>query len=492
MALDPRGAALALHRFGFGPRAGTIAAIASDPQGALVAELDRPNAGKVPDAGLLSSGAANRMAFEFNAERLAKQRLETRRQEAAKQAAIEAAKLAAENPASQNAAMENGGMEKPAEAKPAATPPTPPPETPMVENFFREAKAHYDAAIKAELGFVERLVWFWSNHFCVNSDATVMAGAYEREAIRPHVLGRFADLLHAAESHPAMLIYLNNEVSMGPMSVAGINNSRGLNENLAREILELHTLGVRTVYGQDDVTSFAKVITGWTVHNPATDPEHGGEFLFHPRLHEPGPQTVVGKAYRDTGVEQGRAVLADLARHPATALHVATKLARHFIADDPPPALVETLRQKFHETDGDLWQVSRALVTAPESWAPEQAKIKRPSECMIAYLRAAGDNGVEVRRIVGALNRLGEPLWRPPAPKGFPDDNGAWLDGLAHRLDTANAFAQNNAERLDAVALLDIALGPLASAETRSAVMRAETQQQALTLLLMAPEFQRR
>lgn len=479
MALDPRGAALALHRFGFGPRAGTIAAIASDPQGAVLAELDRPKAGLIPDAGFLTSGATNRLVFEFNAERLAKQRLEARRQEAAKELA---------NLGTQTPAMEDAGMEKPAEAKP----PAPPPETPIQDIFSREAKAHYDAAVRADIGFVERLVWFWSNHFCVSFDATAMAGAYEREAIRPHVLGKFADMVLAADGHPAMLIYLDNAGSMGANSVAGINRNRGLNENLAREILELHTLGVRAGYTQADVTSFAKVITGWTIYTTDNNPDHGGEFLFHPRMHEPGAHTVLGKAYRDTGIEQGRAVLADLARHPAAALHVATKLARHFIADDPPPALVETLRKTFVETDGDLWQVSRALVTAPESWAPEQAKIKRPSEWMMAYLRAEGFNGVEVRRIAGALNRLGEPLWRPPAPKGFSDDNGAWLDSLAHRLDTANAFAQNNAERLDAKDMLEIALGPLASAETRSAVARAETRQQALTLLLMAPEFQRR
>jgi uncharacterized protein (DUF1800 family) len=209
-------------------------------------------------------------------------------------------------------------------------------------------------------------------------------------------------------------------------------------------------------------------------------------------MHEPGPQTVLGKAYRDTGVEQGRAVLADLARQPATALHVATKLARHFVADDPPPTLVETLRAKFVETDGDLWQVSRALVTAPESWAPEQAKIKRPSEWIVSYLRAHGFNGVDVRRMAGGLTRLGEPLWRPPAPIGFSDRSEAWLDGLGHRLEIANNYAQTNAERLDATEMLEIALGPLASADTRAAVKRAETKQQALTLLLMAPEFQRR
>ena len=495
MTPDPREAALALHRFGFGPRAGTIAAIASDPRGALLAELDKPNAGKIPEAALMSSGAASRMASDFIAERAAKQKLETKRQEAAKEAARqETAKLAADNPMMRNSASEGDGMEKSADGKAAEAKPTPAqPETPMAENFFREAKAHYDGAVRAEIGFAERLVWFWSNHFCINSDVTVQAGAYEREAIRPHVLGKFVDLLIAAESHPAMLQYLGNATSMGPGSVAGINRDRGLNENLGREILELHTLGVRTGYTQDDVLSFAKVITGWTTYAPGV-PEHGGEFVFYPRFHEPGPQTVLGKAYRDTGFEQGKAVLADLARHPATALHVATKLARHFCADEPPASLVETLRQKFVETDGDLWQVARALVMAPESWAPEQTKLKRPSEWMMTYIRAVGFNGVDARLTVPTLTRLGEPLWRPPAPRGFPDVKGEWIDGIAHRLDTANAIAQNpaNQERLDPKAMLETALGPLASADTRSAINRAETKQQAVTLLLMAPEFQRR
>jgi uncharacterized protein (DUF1800 family) len=275
--------------------------------------------------------------------------------------------------------------------------------------------------------------------------------------------------------------------------VAGINRNRGLNENLGREILELHTLGVRTGYTQDDVVSFAKVITGWTIYTTDSNPDRGGEFLFHPRMHEPGPQTVLGKAYRDTGLEQGRAVLTDLARHPATALHVATKLARHFVADEPPPALVETLRKTFIETDGDLWQVSKALVAAPEAWAPEQAKLKRPNEWIVSYIRAAGFPG-DARNLLPMTNRLGEPLWRPPAPKGFPDMESDWIDGIAHRLDTANAIAQNPnvADRIDPKVMLETALGPLASTETRNAVNRAETKQQAIALLLMAPEFQRR
>ena len=263
MAVDPEAAVFILHRFGFGPRPGTIAAIASDPQGALIAELDQPNAGKVTDAGLLSSGVANRIAFEFNAARQARQRL-----------GRDVRRLAATSGAqSSSRTTKMPGWRSPHEAKPpAATPPGAEPETPMRENFFREAKVHYDAAITADIGFVERLVWFWSNHFCVNADATVMAGAYEREAIRPHVLGKFADLLLAAEGHPAMLIYLDNASSIGPNSVAGINRNRGINENLGREILELHTLGVRAGYHQDDVVSLAKAITGWTIYTDRLQP----------------------------------------------------------------------------------------------------------------------------------------------------------------------------------------------------------------------------
>ncbi len=316
MAADPDKAALALHRFGFGPRAGSIAAIASDPQGALAAELDRPNAGQIVDPGLLSSAAAFRAVFEFNAARAAQAKLVRPGSEAAEPGV---------GPATQTA-------DKPAAGEPR-------PETVPQRNFLAEAKARIGAARDAEIGFVERLVWFWSNHFCVSLDTSAMAGGYEREAIRPHVLGRFVDLLLAAESHPAMLIYLNDAQSIGPDSVAGINRGKGLNENFAREILELHTLGVRTGYTQADVISFAKALTGWTLRPPVTDPDIGGEFVFIARAHEPGAETVLGKTYPDTGLAQGRAVLTDLARHPATAKHIATKLAIHFVADDPPAAL---------------------------------------------------------------------------------------------------------------------------------------------------------
>jgi uncharacterized protein (DUF1800 family) len=474
MAPDPKEAVLALHRFGFGPRAGSILAIASDPRGALLVELQRPGAGQIVNADLPSAAAAYRAVFEYNAERTANAKREQRRRDAATQVA-----------------MQSAGGETSMEAKPDAPPPTPE-KVPLPRQLFRkEAQAHFDAAINAEIGLVERLVWFWSNHFCVNADATVMAGGFEREAIRPHVLGRFEDMLLAVECHPAMLLYLNNEQSIGPESVAGINRDKGLNENLAREILELHTLGVRTVYSQADVTNFAKVLTGWTVLPPVSNPDHGGEFAFLGRAHEPGIQTVIGNAYAEGGVAQGRVVLADLARHPATARHVATKLARHFIADDPPSALVERLTQRYLDTDGDLKEVTIALIAASESWVPEQSKIKRPNEWIAAALRATGEPG-DIPRILQASNLLGEPLWRPPAPKGFSDDNAAWLDGLGQRLEIANAFAHREGLSHEPEAVMETALGPLASTETRSTIARAESRPQALTMLLMTPEFLRR
>jgi len=482
MASDPRtDAALALHRFGFGPRSGSIAAIASDPRGAVLAELDRADA-RIAATDLLTSVQASRAVFEFRAEQRAAQIAVQREAERKRAAAEEAGETGMAN----------------MEAKPAA-PESPPAaaaeQAPTVPQqiFRKEARARIDAALGAEIGVVERLVWFWSNHFCISADAVpAMVGGYEREAIRPHVLGRFADMLLAVEGHPAMLSYLNNAMSIGPNSIAGLNRNRGLNENLAREILELHTLGVRGGYTQDDVIQFAYVLTGWTIIPFVGNPDHASEFVFNRRMHEPGAHSVLGKKYPEGGMEQGRAVLADLARHPATATHVATKLARHFVADQPPEPLVERLAKTFRDTDGDLKQVSKALVTAPEAWAAPRAKLKRPSEWIAASLRATGSGQIEIQRLLQAQFLLGEPLWRPPAPKGFADDEASWIDGMAMRLDIANAFAGQVGETTDPRAVLDEALGPLASADTRQTIARAESRVQALALLLMAPEFQRR
>ena len=477
MALDPKAqAALALHRFGVGPRAGSIAAIASDPRGALLAELDRPGAGRISDADLLTSGVAARVAFAYQqAQRVARQ---------------------AERAAQPATAPGSGGAPEMKDQTPPASAPRPNPGPSVPQQIYlAEAKARIHAALAADIGFVERLVWFWSNHFCVSADkgnVRQICGAYEREVIRANVLGRFGDMLLAAESHPAMLIYLDNARSIGPDSMAGLRQKRGLNENLAREILELHTLGVRTVYTQDDVTRFANVITGWTVVPFRQDALRGGEFDFNPRMHQPGAQTVIGKSYSDGGLEQGRAVLATLARHPATARHVATKLARHFVADEPPPGLVDRLAKRFLATQGDLKEVGKALVAAPESWEAPRAKLKRPGEWVVAALRAVGVTPAEIDPVMQAHNLLGEPLWRPSAPKGFADESAPWLDGLAQRLDIANQFARRLGADADPREVFEEALAPLASAETRQAITRAESRPQALALLFMAPEFQRR
>jgi uncharacterized protein (DUF1800 family) len=487
MALDPKAeAALALHRFGVSPRPGSIAAIASDPRGALLADLDRVSAGRISDTDLLSSGPAWRAAFAYQES----QRLARRAERAMQQANAQGGGGA---PPDMKPADQPG---KPADQPGAAAAPRPNPGPGVPQQIYLdEAKARFNAALGAEIGFVERLVWFWSNHFCVSADkgnVRQICGAYEREAIRAHVLGRFGDMLLAVESHPAMLIYLDNVRSIGPDSLAGLRQKRGINENLAREILELHTLGVRSVYTQEDVTRFANVITGWTLVGMREDPARGGEFEFNARTHQPGAQMVIGKSYPDTGVEQGRAVLAALARHPATAKHVATKLARHFVADEPPPALVERLAKRFLATQGDLKEVAKTLVTSPEAWESPRAKLKRPGEWIIGALRAVGFTPPDIGLMMQAHNLLGEPLWRPSAPKGFTDESAPWLDGLAQRLDIANQLARRVGGQADPREVFEEALAPLASTETRQAITRAESRPQALALLFMAPEFQRR
>jgi uncharacterized protein (DUF1800 family) len=466
-SLNPQAqAALALHRFGFGPRAGDIDAVASDPRGALLSELSAGVA-QINDPHLPSSSQALRELFAFRQERKA-----VREAQQAQQAPVKNTM----NDTGDNAPVVQG-------------PPLP------QRVYLDEAKARFDAALNAKIGLTERLVWFWSNHFCVSADkgpVRILCGAYEREAIRPHVLGRFSDMLLAVETHPAMLLYLDNAQSIGPDSLAGLRRGKGINENLAREIMELHTLGVRSGYTQADVTNFAKVISGWTIV-PARNPEHGGEFVFNSRMHEPGAQTVGGKSYGGDGFAQGRAVLDDLASRPATAKHIAYKLARHFVADEPPPALVDRLAKCFQDTHGNLLEVSKALVTSPEAWQAPRGKLKPPGEWIMASLRMTGFVPKDVRRIVNAQNLLGEPLWRPPAPKGFSDDGAAWIDGLAQRLDIANQIARlagGHGQEPDA--MVESALGPLASSDTRDAVRRAASPPQALALLLMAPEFQKR
>ncbi len=501
MSTDPKyQAALALHRFGLGPKPGTvpgsIAAVASDPRGALLAELERPGAGLIVDGSLMTAAQAGVAGFNFREEQRAREIAKTAAEKARAAGATPPTPVESANPVAppKPETQPEKPAEKPAEAaKPAKAAAGAKPEPTVPQRIIRaEARARFAAARTAEIGFVERLVWFWSNHLCVSSFVVpVTAGGYEREAIRPHVLGRFADMLVASASHYAMLEYLDNARSVGPNSVAGLVGKVGLNENYARELLELHTLGVRSGYTQDDVTSLAKVLTGWTFIGPVV-PGHGLEFVFSPRLHEPGPQVVLGKTYAETGMNQGRAVLVDLARHPATARHLATKLARHFVADDPPPALIGRLARRFLDTDGDLKEIAKALVEAPETWETPPTKLKRPNEWLTAVRRALPDAPGDVVRGLQVRLDMGEPLWGPPQPEGFLDLQASWADGLAQRLDIAARNGERMADSVDAMDLIETTLGPLASTDTRRAVARAESRAQAITIALMAPEFHRR
>jgi uncharacterized protein (DUF1800 family) len=369
----------------------------------------------------------------------------------------------------------------------------------VIQKTYRaEALARVQRAVLAECGFTERLVAFWSNHFCVSANkgqlARIWAGSFEREAIRPHVLGRFSEMLLAVEQHPAMLFFLDNQQSLGPESRAGLNRKRGLNENLAREIMELHTLGVGGGYTQEDVTSLARIITGWTFVGRQGILGQPGTFVFNANAHEPGPQRLLGKTYPAEGLAQGEAALADIGRHPSTAKFIATKLARHFVADDPPPALVAHLADTFTRTDGDLEAVTLALVDSNEAWSAPLTKMRSPYDYLVATGRLLAHVPEDPAPYLGGLNVLGQPLWSPAGPNGFPDTNAAWAapEGLKLRLDIAAQVASRVGNGLDARDLLECAFADAASVDTRRTVERAESRQQALTLLLMSPEFQRR
>ncbi|MHB8271291.1 DUF1800 domain-containing protein [Bradyrhizobium sp.] len=501
MARDSQAALVALNRFGLGARggaAGDFLNAASDPRGFVKAELDRPNGMLLEAPGLQSTPALAQTVFAYQFE------IVQARNAAAKSAPKPQAPVAnaTTDIAGKAAAMEatdaNATM-APAETMP---PPKPVPEPPNViqQTYRAEALARLQRARIADCGFVERLVVFWSNHFCISANkgglARMWAGSFEREAIRPYVLGRFGDMLKSVEQHPAMLFFLDNQQSLGPESRAGELRKRGLNENLAREIMELHTLGVGGGYSQDDVTSLARIITGWTFAGRRGQLGTPGTFAFNANAHQPGAQRLLGKTYENTGVAQGEAALADLARHPSTATFIATKFARHFVADDPPPALVAQLRDVFGKSDGDLKALTIALLDSEQAWQTPMTKMRSPYEFLVAIGRLLGEGRIleNPNRVLGGLNLLGQPLWSPAGPNGFPDSNAAWAapEGMKLRLDISAQVASRSAESTDARDLLELVAADAASTETRRTIERAESRQQALALLLMSPEFQRR
>ncbi|CAL4869150.1 hypothetical protein MMA231_03441 (plasmid) [Asticcacaulis sp. MM231] len=371
------------------------------------------------------------------------------------------------------------------------------PPDPYHASFFSEIDARFNKVMLSDvIGFRERLVMFWSNHFAISyfkaSETYTSVGAFEREAIRPYVFRKFSDMLTAVERHPCMLLYLDNTRSLGPNSKAGLAVSRGLNENLAREILELHTLGVGSGYTQADVTALSRVITGWSSNS---EPEKGpvGAFIFHAVHHEPGTQTILGKSYPDKGMTQGMDVLNDLAIHPATARHISFKLARHFISDNPPIKVVARLEKAFNDTGGDLGALTRALILSPEAWTPKRAKIRMPQEYLSAIMRLTGHR-IAPQQILDFLRIMGQPNWGADAPNGFSDLSSVWSSPaeMSARLSVANYISYQIADIPDPGLLVESAFGPILSDTTRQAITRAETRQQALTLLFMSPEFMRR
>ncbi len=374
------------------------------------------------------------------------------------------------------------------------------------DSYGGQVRARIGAALTTEAPFAERLVHFWANHFAVSADKlqTIgLAGTLEFEAIRPHVGGRFLDMLLAVERHPAMLLYLDQAQSIGPDSAlaqaARARNARrqpGLNENLAREILELHTLGAGQ-YSQADVGELARALTGWSlggyVRRPIGIEAPDGAFVFQPGWHQPGARSVAGQRYAPGGEAQARAILADLAVHPATARHLATKLARHFASDVPPPALVDRLAAAHIASGGDLMALYRILVAAPECWGPAQ-KFKTPWDWTLSALRGIGSRAVPDLRIVAVLSELGQPVWRPGSPAGWDDDAAAWAapDALLRRVEIAGRLAALTGDRIDARRLAPEILPGVLAAATTTAIARADSPQQGLALLFAAPEFMRR
>jgi uncharacterized protein (DUF1800 family) len=485
---------IAVLRFGLGARPGDLAAAAGDPRAWLTAQIK----GAVPLAGTTPLAGSDRIFTELLA---ARDKFQEMKREAA----------------AQPSADPYSG----ADPKAAAAPAFNPLRDAYLPHYRAQVLARAQSAALTTRPFAERLVHFWTNHFAVSADKAAVygvAGTLENEAIRPHVDGRFVDLLTAVEQHPAMIAFLDNQYSVGKDSdLAQLAARRagarvfarppadapdkprrefGINENLAREILELHTLGVNGGYTQNDVTTFAQIITGWSIGGGKGRLSGGvpGRFYFRDNLHEPGAKTFMGKTYYESGLRQGEAVLADLARQPATARFIATKLVRHFVADDPPPAAVERVARAFLKTGGDLPTVYAALIEAPEAWDADMRKFKTPEDFVFSTLRALNVSPRQPEEVVRSFDLLGQRQYTPGSPAGWPDTSKSWdgSDALMHRVLWASRVAGRYEQGIDPVDLAASCLGTYARAETVTALRRASSSTQALALLLMSPEFQRR
>lgn len=457
---------IAANRFGLGARPGELSSIGGDAREWLIEQIN----GSRPAPREISGLPTSAMAFQA----LVKARQQ--RRDGKDEESDAAAKR-----------MENGRKQ-------------------IVTLYQEQVAARYRLAIRTEEPFRERLVHFWTNHFAVSADKAQvvgLAGTLENEAIRSNLHGRFVDLLLAVEAHPAMILYLDNQASIGPSSLLArraAKRTKGerkldINENLAREILELHTLGVNGGYTQADVTTFARALTGWSVAAIRDkQPERAGQFEFREQAHEPGAKTILGKSYKEDGIEQPRTVLRDLAVHPATAQHIATKLARHFIADDPPKSAVDRLAQVFRDTEGDLPSLHRALVESPEAWLSLVTKFKTPHDFVVSTFRMLDFVPQQPQQILTPFQLLGQRPYTPGSPAGWPDTAGQWdgPDALLKRIEWASAVGKRMGSKVQPLDVGAQALGSALAERTRVAISRAESGAQGMALLLASPEFQRR
>jgi uncharacterized protein (DUF1800 family) len=486
-------AAIAANRFGYGARPNELRAIAGDPRGWVKAQM-RPEA--APPASFAGLPTAEDDLLNIGRFYISL-RLNGPNAEAARRRLVQREGVSPE--------MLDNTVDGSYRAY-------------MVERYTRGVAAHMSALVSAPRPAFERLVRFWANHFTVSAakpQVMSLPQSFEREAIRPLACGSFANLLLASTKHPGMGVYLDNVISIGPTSGwarsprqvprIGFGGQRpnGLNENLGREILELHTLGVGGGYTQADVTALAKIITGWMYERPpmtayftdAKGQRTGAQlFKFEAGAHEPGAKTLLGQSYPE-GLAGGESALRALTRHASTARHIATKLVRHYVSDAPPAACVDRVARAFQASEGDIPTVMAALIDSPEAWAEAPAKFKRPDEFLVSALRAFNLTQIPPNAFVAGLETMGQRAYFAPGPDGWADSAEAWLsaDLVWKRLEWAQQLAERVA-RADAapLAIAESALGPTFTEASRTAIQRAESPAQALVLFLMSPEFQRR
>lgn len=446
LAVRQREASIVFARFGLGAKRGQFNSIVDDPRGALISELSAPRIALLNNANLPSHVDACRASADSNRSH---------------------------------------------------------------EIYRAEIYARLTKAAQPAIGFVERLVYFWSNHFNISANsggpARSAVGEMERNRIRPNVLGNFKRLATSVLSHPAMIHYLQNGMSVGPNSPFGRRNGRGLNENLGRELLELHTVGVSAGYTQDDVVNASKILTGWSVVTPwqaqnswqGATPATVGQFIFRQNWQEPGTKTVLGRHYSEEGFNQAVRLIETLAVTQETAQHIAFKLVKHFLTDTPTPNLVNPVARAFLQSDGDLPSTYRALINLPEAWTLPLTKFRRPMEMFIAQNRALGFNWTnnEADPLINALGFLGHKPWQWDSPDGFPDDSNYWRtpDAIVSRIAATQMILRRYLERArETEAPLSIArgvLGPNLPNSLQAELNRTTNVLHGLTILLTSAEF---